>query len=167
MSRGKIKKNKKIRTNPDIIYNSLLLSKFINYIMRNGNKFLAENIIYKSFVIIKKKTNKNSLQIFEKAINHVKPIVEIKSRKIGGANYQVPIEIKSKRSITLAMKWIIESAKKRHEKTFILKLANEIMDASNESYSIGNSIGKGESIRKRENIHRMAESNRAFAHYKF
>lgn len=165
MARKKIQHNIKIR--PDLIYNSLLLSKFINYVMVSGKKSVAEKIVYNAFKIIKEKTNMDSILIFEKALEHIKPIVEVRARRVGGATYQVPVEVKTKRAITLAMRWLVEFARKRNEKNMILKLAFEIIEAADESHSIGNSIGKGGAIKKREDTHRMAEANRAFAHYRW
>ncbi len=165
MSRKKIKNKKKIK--PDIIYNNSLLSKFINYIMISGKKSTAEKIVYQSLNIIKKKTNVNPLTVFIKAVDHVKPIVEVRSRRIGGATYQVPVEVKPKRATTLAMRWLTQFARKRKEKNMILKLAFEIIETADESHSIGNSIGRSGSVKKREDTHRMAEANRAFAHYRW
>jgi len=157
----------KTRIKPDIVYNSLLLSKFINYIMVDGKKTLAENIVYKALNIIKEKTKLDSLVVFEKALEHIKPIVEVKSRRVGGATYQVPVEVKPKRAITLAMRWLVEFSRKRNEKGMILKLAYEIIEAADDNHYVGNSVGKGGSVKKREDTHRMAEANRAFAHYRW
>lgn len=165
MARKKIKIKNQVK--PDLIYNSLLLSKFINYVMFSGKKSIAEKIVYKALNIIKEKTNIDSIMVFEKALDHIKPIVEVKSRRVGGATYQVPVEVKSKRAITLGMRWLVEFARKRNEKNMILKLAFEIIEAADESHSIGNSIGRGGAIKKREDTHRMAEANRAFAHYRW
>lgn len=165
MARKKIKQ--KIKIKPDLIYNSLLLSKFINYVMMSGKKSTAENIVYTALNIIKEKTNMDAILVFEKALEHIKPIVEVRSRRVGGANYQVPVEVKPKRAITLAMRWLVEFARKRNEKNMILKLAFEIIEAADESHSIGNSVGRGGAIKKREDTHRMAEANRAFAHYRW
>jgi len=157
----------KTKIKPDIIYNSLLLSKFINYVMVQGKKNLAENIVYKALDIIKEKTKLDSLVVFEKALEHIKPVVEVKSRRVGGATYQVPVEVKPKRAITLAMRWLVEFSRKRNEKGMILKLAYEIIEAADDNNYIGNSVGKGGSVKKREDTHRMAEANRAFAHYRW
>lgn len=165
MARKKIKQ--KIKVKPDLMYNSLLLSKFINYVMVSGKKSIAEKIVYTALNIIKEKTNMDSIVVFEKALEHIKPIVEVRSRRVGGATYQVPVEVKSKRAITLAMRWLVEFARKRNEKNMILKLAFEIIEAADESHSIGNSVGRGGAIKKREDTHRMAEANRAFAHYRW
>lgn len=165
MARKKIKCNLKIK--PDINFNSLLLSKFINYIMVSGKKSLAEKIVYSALNIVKIKTKVDPLLVFEKALEHIKPLIEVRSRRVGGATYQVPVEVKPKRAISLAMRWLVEFSKKRNEKNIILKLAFEIIEAADESSSVGNSIGRGNAVKKREDTHRMAESNRAFAHYRW
>ncbi len=165
MSRKKIKIKNKIK--PDIIYDNSLLSKFINYVMLKGKKSIAEKIVYGSFKIIKEKTTLDPIIVFGKALEHIKPIVEVRSRRVGGATYQVPVEVKPKRAITLAMRWLVQFAKQRNEKNMTLKLAFEIIEAADESNSIGNSIGRGGAIKKREDTHRMAEANRAFAHYRW
>ena len=165
MSRKKIKS--KIRVRPDFVFNSLLLSKFINYVMISGKKSLSEQIVYGALDIVKEKTKLDSIIVFEKALEHIKPIVEVRSRRVGGATYQVPVEVKPKRAITLAMRWLVDFARKRNEKNMIFKLAFEIIEAADESNSIGNSIGRGGAVKKREDTHRMAEANRAFAHYRW
>lgn len=165
MTRKKVKMNIKVK--PDILFNSLLLSKFINYVMVSGKKSLAERIVYDALDIVKDKTKMDSMVVFEKALEHIKPIVEVRSRRVGGATYQVPVEVKPKRAVTLAMRWLVEFARKRNEKNMILKLAFEIIEAADESHSIGNSVGRGGAIKKREDTHRMAEANRAFAHYRW
>jgi len=165
MSRKKVKS--KITVKPDLIFNSLLLSKFINYVMVSGKKSIAEKIVYDALKIVKDKTKLDSVIVFEKALEHIKPIVEVRSRRVGGATYQVPVEVKPKRAVTLAMRWLVEFARKRNEKNMILKLAFEIIEAADESHSVGNSIGRGGAIKKREDTHRMAEANRAFAHYRW
>lgn len=165
MARKKVKNNIKVK--PDSIFNSLLLSKFINYVMVSGKKSLAERIVYDALDIVKDKTKMDSMVVFEKALEHIKPIVEVRSRRVGGATYQVPVEVKPKRAVTLAMRWLVEFSRKRSEKNMILKLAFEIIEAADESHSIGNSIGRGGAIKKREDTHRMAEANRAFAHYRW
>ena len=165
MSRKKVKIKNKVK--PDIIYDNYLLSKFINYIMVSGKKSIAENIVYSAFEIIKEKTKIDPMIVFGKALEHIKPIVEVRSRRVGGATYQVPVEVKSKRATTLGMRWLVQFSKKRSEKNMILKLAFEIIEAADESHSIGNSLGRGASVKKREDTHRMAEANRAFAHYRW
>lgn len=165
MARKKIKSNIKIK--PDLIFNSLLLSKFINYVMICGKKSLSESIVYGALDIVKEKTKMDAMVVFEKALEHIKPIVEVRSRRVGGATYQVPVEVKPKRAVTLALRWLVEFARKRNEKNMVFKLAFEIIEAADESHSIGNSIGRGGAIKKREDTHRMAEANRAFAHYRW
>ncbi len=165
MSRKKIKIKNKVK--PDIIYDNSLLSKFINYIMVAGKKSIAESIVYGSLNIIKEKTNMDPMIVFCKALEHIKPIVEVRSRRVGGATYQVPVEVKPKRATTLAMRWLVDFSRKRNEKNMMFKLAFEIIEAADESHSIGNSIGRGGAIKKREDTHRMAEANRAFAHYRW
>lgn len=165
MSRKKVKIKSKIK--PDIMYDSSLLSKFINYIMFSGKKSIAEKIVYNALNIVKEKTKIDPLIVFSKALDHIKPIVEVRSRRVGGATYQVPVEVKPKRATILAMRWLVQFSRQRTEKSMILKLAFEIIEAADESNSIGNSIGRGGSIKKREDTHRMAEANRAFAHYRW
>ena len=143
---------------PDPKYGSVLIAKFINCMMRDGKKSVAESIFYKALNIIKEKTGKNSLEVFEKAVENVKPVLEVKSRRVGGATYQVPIEVRPERRISLAIKWIINSARARSERGMVLKLANELLEAYN---------NKGGAIKKKEDTHRMAEANRAFAHYRW
>ncbi len=143
---------------PDPKYGSVLVAKFINCLMHDGKKSVAESILYDALDIVGKKLHKDPLEVFEKAIENVKPVLEVKSRRVGGATYQVPVEVRSKRRIGLAVKWIIHYTKGRSEKGMVLKLANEIIDAQ------GN---KGASIKKKEDTHRMAEANRAFAHYRW
>ncbi len=143
---------------PDPKYRSVLVAKFINCMMKDGKKSVAESIFYKALNIIKEKTGKNSLEVFEKAVENVKPVLEVKSRRVGGATYQVPIEVRPERRISLAVKWIINSARARGERGMVLKLANELLEAYN---------NKGAAIKKKEDTHRMAEANRAFAHYRW
>ena len=143
---------------PDPKYRSVLVAKFINCMMKDGKKSVAESIFYKALNIIKEKTGKNPLEVFEKAVENVKPVLEVKSRRVGGATYQVPIEVRPERRISLAIKWIINSARARSERGMVLKLANELLEAYN---------NKGGAIKKKEDTHRMAEANRAFAHYRW
>ena len=142
---------------PDPKYNDQIVAKFVNCIMRRGKKSLAESIFYDSLDIINKSTKKDSLEVFKQALDNVKPVLEVKSRRIGGATYQVPIEVSSDRRTSLAMRWIINYAKARKGKTMGERLAQEIIDASK---------GEGTSIKKKEDIHKMAEANKAFAHYR-
>ena len=143
---------------PDAKYQSLILTKFINFIMYDGKRAVAEKIIYSALERIKEKTKQDPIKIFNDAISNVRPNLEVRSRRVGGATYQVPVEVKSKRSQTLALRWILEASRKRKNKTMSDKLFNELMDASQ---------GKGSSIKKREDTHKMAESNKAFAHYRW
>ena len=143
---------------PDPKYGSLTLSKFINYIMYDGNKTAAEKIIYTTFKLIKDKTKEDPIKIFNDAINNIRPNLEVRSRRVGGATYQVPVEVKTKRSQTLALRWLLEATRKRKNKTMSDKLFNELMDASQR---------KGAAMKKREDTHKMAESNKAFAHYRW
>ncbi|MFH0818919.1 MAG: 30S ribosomal protein S7 [Patescibacteria group bacterium] len=141
---------------PDPKFNNTTLAKFINYIMQRGKKSVARDIVYDSFDIIEEKTKQKGLDIFNLAIKNVSPQVEVKARRIGGANYQVPIEVKGNRKFNLASRWLLEAAKKRKGMRMCEKLALELIDASNE---------QGDAVKKREDVHRMAESNRAFAHF--
>ena len=143
---------------PEAKYKSLILSKFINFIMYDGRKAAAEKIIYTALDKIKDKTKKDPIKIFNDAISNVRPNLEVRSRRVGGATYQVPVEVKTKRSQTLALRWLLEASRKRKNKTMSDKLFNELMDASQK---------KGSAIKKREDTHRMAESNKAFAHFRW
>ena len=143
---------------PDPKYQSLILTKFVNFLMYDGKRSVAEKIIYSALEQIKEKTKQDPIKIFNDAIGNVRPNLEVRSRRVGGATYQVPVEVKSKRSQTLALRWILESSRKRKNKTMSDKLFNELMDASQ---------GKGLAIKKREDTHKMAESNKAFAHYRW
>lgn len=143
---------------PDPKFGSNLLAKFINLLMLNGKKSIAETIVYSALDILFKRSSKDCLETFEEAINNVRPIVEVKSRRVGGSTYQVPVEVRLIRRNTLAMRWIIEAARKRNDQSMELRLANEFLDAIE---------GKGHAVKKREEIHRIAESNKAFAHYRW
>ena len=143
---------------PDPKYGSLVLSKFINFLMYEGKKTTAEKIIYFALDKIKEKTKEDPIKIFNDAINNIRPNLEVRSRRVGGATYQVPVEVKTKRSQTLALRWLLEAARKRKNKTMADKLINELMDAYQR---------KGSAIKKREDTHRMAESNKAFAHFRW
>lgn len=156
MSRRRIVSQRKIL--PDSQFESNLLAKFINILMVNGKKSVAESIVYSALNKITKKIGKKEIDIFLNALENVKPIVEVKSRRVGGSTYQVPVEIRSTRRNTLAMRWLINAARKRQEKSMILKLTNEILDALE---------NKGNAVKKREEIHKMAEANKAFAHYRW
>ncbi len=143
---------------PDPKYNSKLLSKFINVMMEDGKKATAETIIYDAFDIMKEKTGNDPLKVFKTAIDNVKPVLEVKPRRVGGATYQVPIEIRPQRRAALAFRWIINYSRARNEKTMRERLAGELIDAFNNA---------GASIKKKEDTHRMAEANKAFAHYRW
>ena len=142
----------------DPIYNSKLVTKLINQIMQDGKKGTAQKILYNAFDMIKEKTNQDPMEVFEKAMENIKPALEVKSRRVGGANYQVPIEVKPARSQALALRWLVNYSRLRGGHTMAENLANEIIDASN---------GVGAAVKKREDTHRMAEANRAFAHFRW
>ena len=142
----------------DPIYNSKVVTKLINRIMLDGKKGTAQTILYDAFDMIKEKTNKEPMEVFEAAMENIKPALEVKSRRVGGANYQVPIEVKADRSQALALRWLVNYSRLRGGHSMAENLANEIIDASN---------GTGASVKKREDTHRMAEANKAFAHYKW
>lgn len=156
MSRRNTAKRREIA--PDPLYNSRLVSMLTMRILKHGKKNLAQKIIYKALDIIKEKMSVNPLEILEKAIRNATPLVEVKARRVGGSTYQVPIEIRAYRGTNLALRWITLFAKKRSGKNMAIKLANEIIDAFNEN---------GNTVRKREETHRMAEANKAFAHYRY
>ena len=143
---------------PDPIYNSKIVTKLVNQIMLDGKKGIAQKIVYKAFEIVSETLNKDPLTAFEEALNNIMPILEVKARRVGGATYQVPVEIKSNRRQTLALRWLVLYSRKRSERTMYERLANEIMDAINNT---------GGSIKKKEETHKMAEANKAFAHYKW
>jgi small subunit ribosomal protein S7 len=146
---------------PDPKYSNLVLAKFMNVIMKSGKKSAAERIIYGALDRITEKTGKKgseAIEVLSQALDNVKPVVEVKSRRVGGATYQVPVEVRSTRRQTLAMRWVIEAARARSEKSMAFRLAHELMDAAE---------SRGAAVRKREDTHRMAEANRAFAHYRW
>ena len=143
---------------PDAIYKSKIVTKLINQIMQDGKKGTAQKIVYDAFDIIKEKTNEDPMVIFNKAMENIKPALEVKSRRVGGANYQVPVEVKSDRAIALAFRWLAQYARLRNGHSMAENLANEIIDASN---------GIGASVKKKEDTHKMAEANKAFAHYRW
>jgi small subunit ribosomal protein S7 len=143
---------------PDPKFGSVIVTKFINAAMYDGKKSIAEKILHGAFDLIQKKANKPGIEIFEEALTNVSPSVELKSRRVGGATYQVPVEVRNERSLALAIRWIISFARKRSEKTMTLKLVGELMDAFN---------GRGGAIKKRDDTHKMAEANKAFAHYRW
>lgn len=149
---------------PDPVYKSQLLAKFVNHLMMRGEKSIAEKIVYGALDIIQNRTKREPLQVLEKAFEHVRPIVEVKSRRVGGATYQVPVEVLPQRATALAMRWIIEFARKRGEQGMMKKLAGELLDASDEE---SGGRGKGGAVKKRDDTHRMAEANKAFSHYRW
>jgi small subunit ribosomal protein S7 len=144
---------------PDPVYNSTLVSKFVNTVMSDGKRSTAERILYKSFDIIKERTGDDPLKVFKKALDNVKPSLEVKSRRVGGSNYQVPVEVNPNRRLSLSIRWLVLYARQRGDgKTMQEKFANELLDASNL---------RGGAVKKREDTHRMAEANKAFAHYRW
>jgi small subunit ribosomal protein S7 len=143
---------------PDPLYSSTLLSKFVNSMMYGGKKSTAQGLLYSAMDVIQKKTNDDPLKLFKKAIENVKPVLEVKSRRVGGSTYQVPVEVGPARRTSLAIRWILQYSRARGEKSMDEKLAGELMDATN---------NRGNSIKKKEDTHRMAEANKAFAHYRW
>lgn len=143
---------------PDPTYNSRLVSMLVRRLMRSGKQSLSSRIVYDAFKIIEERTGNDPLEMFERAVKNATPLVEVKARRVGGATYQVPMEVRSDRGIALALRWLIQFSRSRAGKTMAMRLANELMDAANET---------GSSIRKREETHKMAEANKAFAHYRF
>ena len=142
----------------DPIYNSKVVTKLVNNIMLDGKKGVAQKIVYGAFAKVEEKTGKPALEVFEEAMNNVMPVLEVKAKRIGGATYQVPIEVKPERRQALALRWLTMFSRKRGEKTMEDKLANEIMDAAN---------GTGSAVKRKEDMHKMADANKAFAHYRF
>ena len=143
---------------PDPKYNSKLVAKFMNNVMRRGKKSLAEQIFYGALDLIEQRIKQDPLEVFHKALDNVRPIIEVKSRRVGGATYQVPVEVRGERRDALAMRWLINYSKQRSEKTMVQKLAGELLDAAQ---------SRGGSVKKREDTHRMADANKAFAHYRW
>lgn len=143
---------------PDPKYGERVVGKFINYLMRRGKRDIAESLLYKSFDIVSEKTKEDPVKVFKKAMDNVKPVLEVKSRRVGGATYQVPVEVRPDRKVALAMRWLISYSNQRSGKSMVEKLAGEIMDAYN---------NRGASVKKREDVHKMAEANKAFAHYRW
>jgi len=143
---------------PDPIYNSKIVTKLINNIMLDGKKTVAQKIVYDAFNTVKGKENKDALEVFEAAMNNIMPVLEVKARRVGGATYQVPMEIRPERRQTLALRWLVTYARSRHERTMAEKLSAEIIDAVNST---------GGAFKRKEEMHRMAEANKAFAHYKW
>ncbi|MCK9211080.1 MAG: 30S ribosomal protein S7 [Ignavibacteriaceae bacterium] len=143
---------------PDPKYNDMVVAKFVNAIMYEGKKSVARDIVYSAFDILEEKTKKPGVEVFKKAMSNVQPLIEVRSRRVGGATYQVPMEVRPERRIALAMRWIKTYARKRSEKSMSVKLANELLAASN---------NEGSSVKKKEETHKMAEANKAFAHFKW
>ena len=143
---------------PDPKFGNVDVAKFMNMLMLSGKKSVAERIVYGAFEQIQTKGGKDPLEVFTAALNNVKPVVEVKSRRVGGANYQVPVEVRPSRRVALAMRWLREAAKKRSEKSMALRLAGELSEAAE---------GRGGAMKKRDEVHRMAEANRAFSHFRF
>ena len=143
---------------PDPKFGSKILAKFMDHVMVDGKKSVAEKIVYGALAVISEKTGADPVEVFEKALESIAPMVEVKSRRVGGATYQVPVEVRVERRTALAMRWLVEHSRKRGEKSMALRLAGEISDAAE---------GRGSAVKKREDVHRMAEANRAFSHYRF
>jgi small subunit ribosomal protein S7 len=143
---------------PDPLYNSQLVTKFVNVVMRDGKRSVAERILYDALETIRERTNDDPMKVFKRAIENVKPAVEVKSRRVGGSTYQVPVEVRPSRKLALSMRWLIQVAQSRGEKTMRLRLANELMEAAE---------NRGGAVKKREDTHRMADANKAFAHYRW
>ena len=143
---------------PDPKFGSTEVAKFMNVVMNSGKKSVAERIVYGAFEQIEKKSGKNPIEIFASALSNIRPVVEVKSRRVGGANYQVPVEVRPNRRTALAMRWLKEAARKRGEKSMGQRLAGELLDAAE---------GRGSAMKKREEVHRMAEANKAFSHFRF
>ena len=143
---------------PDPVYGSKLLTRFINKIMLDGKKGVAERIVYDAFDLVRAKTGKDPLEVFDAAMQNVMPLLEVRARRVGGANYQVPVEVRADRKTTLGIRWLVNNSRLRGERTMYERVAGEIMDASN---------GTGAAVKKREDTHKMAEANKAFAHYRW
>lgn len=156
MARRRRAQTRKINADP--VYGSVVISKFINKLMYDGKKSKAENIFYKAMDLVKEKTGKDGLEAFNEAINNIKPQVEVKSRRVGGSTYQVPVEVRPDRQNSLAFTWLIDASRKRGGRSMIERLSNEIADAIE---------GKGQAVAKRDTVHRMAEGNKAFAHFRW
>ena len=143
---------------PDPKFGSRVLAKFMNHVMTDGKKSIAEKIVYGALDIVSERSGSDPLEVFEAALEAIAPMVEVKSRRVGGATYQVPVEVRAERRSALAMRWLVEHSRARGEKSMVLRLAGEITDAAD---------GRGSSVKKREDVHRMAEANRAFSHFRF
>jgi small subunit ribosomal protein S7 len=147
---------KKHKLSPDSVYNDLVVAQFINKVMKSGKKTIAQRIVYDSFNIVKEKTQKEPLEVFNKAIENVSPLLEVKPKRIGGATYQVPMEVRQERKLDLAIKWILDAARSKKGKGMAVKLSEELMSAAN---------NEGNAMKKKNDTHRMAEANKAFAHF--
>lgn len=156
MPRRRVVAKREILSDPK--FGSQLLAKFMNHVMVDGKKSVAERIVYGALDIVSERKSGESLEQFEKALDNIRPMVEVKSRRVGGATYQVPVEVRPSRRTALAMRWLVDSARKRGEKSMAQRLAGEVMDAAE---------GKGAAMKKREDVHRMAEANKAFSHFRF
>ncbi|MGH9172555.1 MAG: 30S ribosomal protein S7 [Acidimicrobiales bacterium] len=143
---------------PDPVYRSVLVTQLVNKVLERGKRSLAEKIVYDALDVVKEKTGGDPVQSLKKALDNARPELEVKSRRVGGATYQVPVEVRPRRATTLSIRWLVTYAGQRRERTMVLKLANEILDAAN---------GLGASVKRREDMHKMAESNKAFAHYRW
>jgi small subunit ribosomal protein S7 len=144
--------------NPDPVYNDELVSRFINSVMESGKKSVAQRVVYEALDVVEERTGEQGLEVFKKAVNNVAPLVEVRSRRVGGATYQVPIEVRPDRRLALAFRWLIQYATARNDKSMAIRLANEFMSAAR---------GEGGAVKKKDDTHRMAESNKAFAHFRF
>ncbi|SDH21526.1 30S ribosomal protein S7 [Pelagibacterium luteolum] len=144
--------------NPDPKFGDLVVSKFMNSLMKDGKKSAAEGIVYGAFEVIEDRTKQDPIQVFHGALENIRPAVEVRSRRVGGATYQVPVEVRTERQQALAIRWLIDAARKRGEQTMVGRLSGELLDASN---------GRGQAVKKREDTHRMADANRAFSHYRW
>lgn len=148
----------KRETLPDPKFGDVTLAKFMNHVMISGKKSVAERIVYGALDVVKTKLNRDPLEVFSEALENIAPLVEVKSRRVGGATYQVPVEVRASRRAALAMRWLVDYSRKRGEKSMPARLAGELMDAAQ---------GKGAAVKKREDVHRMAEANKAFSHFRF
>ncbi|HCO53704.1 30S ribosomal protein S7 [Pelagibacterium nitratireducens] len=144
--------------NPDPKFGDLVVSKFMNSLMKDGKKSAAESIVYGAFEVVEERTKQDPIQVFHGALENIRPAVEVRSRRVGGATYQVPVEVRTERQQALAIRWLIDAARKRGEQTMVGRLSGELMDAVN---------GRGQAVKKREDTHRMADANRAFSHYRW
>jgi len=156
MPRRRVAAKREILADPK--YGSQVLAKFMNHVMESGKKAVAERIVYGALETVRARKNADPLEIFEKALEAIAPLVEVKARRVGGATYQVPVEVRPSRRTALAMRWLVDFSRKRGEKSMALRLAGELLDAAE---------GKGAAVKKREDVHRMAEANKAFSHYRF